>query len=82
MQTRKLGYSELYLTTIGLGTWAMGGGDWKFGWGPQDDLASAKAIHAALDLGINWIDTAAIYGHGHAEEVVGRAIKGISSFKS
>ncbi len=77
MQTRKLGYSELYLTTIGLGTWAMGGGDWKFGWGPQDDMASVKAIHAALDLGINWIDTAAIYGHGHAEEVVGRAIKGI-----
>ena len=77
MQTRKLGYSELYLTTIGLGTWAMGGGDWKFGWGPQDDMASVKAIHTALDLGINWIDTAAIYGHGHAEEVVGRAIKGI-----
>jgi aryl-alcohol dehydrogenase-like predicted oxidoreductase len=77
MQTRKLGYSELYLTTIGLGTWAMGGGDWKFGWGPQDDMASVKAIHAALDLGINWIDTAAIYGHGHAEEVVGSAIKGI-----
>lgn len=77
MRTRKLGYSELNLTTIGLGTWAMGGGDWKFGWGPQDDMASVKAIHAALDLGINWIDTAAIYGHGHAEEVVGRAIKGI-----
>lgn len=77
MQTRKLGYSELYLTTIGLGTWAMGGGDWKFGWGPQDDMASVKAIHSALDQGINWIDTAAIYGHGHAEEVVGRAIKGI-----
>lgn len=77
MQKRKLGYSELYITTIGLGTWAMGGGDWKFGWGPQDDMASVKAIHAALDQGINWIDTAAIYGHGHAEEVVGRAIKGI-----
>jgi aryl-alcohol dehydrogenase-like predicted oxidoreductase len=77
MKTRKLGYSELHLTTIGLGTWAMGGGDWKFGWGPQDDMASVKAIHAALDLGINWLDTAAIYGHGHAEEVVGRAIKGI-----
>ncbi|MFC2147281.1 aldo/keto reductase [Bacteroidota bacterium] len=77
MQKRKLGYSELYLTTIGLGTWAMGGGDWKFGWGPQDDMASVKAIHAALDQGINWIDTAAIYGHGHAEVVVGRAIKGI-----
>lgn len=77
MQTRKLGYSELYLTTIGLGTWAMGGGDWQFGWGPQDDMASVRAIHAALDQGINWIDTAAIYGHGHAEEVVGKAIKGI-----
>jgi aryl-alcohol dehydrogenase-like predicted oxidoreductase len=77
MQKRKLGFSELYLTTIGLGTWAMGGGDWKFGWGPQDDMASVKAIHAALDQGINWIDTAAIYGHGRAEEVVGRAIKGI-----
>ena len=77
MQTRKLGLSDLYLTTIGLGTWAMGGGDWKFGWGPQDDTNSLNAIHAALDQGINWIDTAAIYGHGHAEEVVGKAIKGI-----
>ena len=77
MQTRKLGLSDLYLTTIGLGTWAMGGGDWKFGWGPQDDTNSVNAIHAALDQGINWIDTAAIYGHGHAEEVVGKAIKGI-----
>jgi aryl-alcohol dehydrogenase-like predicted oxidoreductase len=77
MKTRKLGYSQLHLTTIGLGTWAMGGGDWKFGWGPQDDMASVEAIHSALDLGINWLDTAAIYGHGHAEEVVGRAIKGI-----
>jgi aryl-alcohol dehydrogenase-like predicted oxidoreductase len=55
----------------------MGGGDWKFGWGPQEDTASIKAIHTALDIGINWIDTAAIYGHGHAEEVVGKAIKGI-----
>ncbi|WP_297798299.1 aldo/keto reductase [uncultured Eudoraea sp.] len=77
MQTRKLGDSNLDLTTIGLGTWAMGGGDWKFGWGPQDDSNSIKAIHKAMDQGINWIDTAAIYGHGHAEEVVGRAIKGI-----
>ena len=77
MQTRKLGFSDLYLTTIGLGTWAMGGGDWKFGWGPQDDHHSIKAIHGALDQGINWIDTAAIYGHGHAEEVVAQAIKGI-----
>ncbi len=77
MQNRKLGHSDLHLTTIGLGTWAMGGGDWKFGWGPQDDKASTAAIHAALDQGINWIDTAPIYGHGHSEKVVGKAIKGI-----
>jgi len=79
MQFRKLGYSDLQLSTIGLGTWAMGGGDWKFGWGPQEDEASVKAIHAALDAGINWIDTAPIYGHGHSETVVGKALKGISS---
>lgn len=77
MQTRKLGYSDLNLTTIGIGTWAMGGGDWKFGWGPQDDQDSIKAIHAGLDQGINWIDTAPIYGHGHSEKIVGEAIKGI-----
>ncbi len=77
MERRKLGYSDLQLSTIGLGTWAMGGGDWKFGWGPQDDSASIAAIHQALEEGINWIDTAAIYGHGRAEEVVGQAIKGL-----
>lgn len=76
MQTRKLGYSDLNLTTIGLGTWAMGGGAWKFGWGPQNDQASIDSIHKALDLGINWIDTAPIYGHGRSEQVVGQAIKG------
>jgi len=76
MNTRVLGRSDLHLTSIGLGTWAMGGGGWKFGWGPQDDNASERSIHEALDAGINWIDTAAIYGHGHAENVVGRAIKG------
>ncbi|MGI9551003.1 MAG: aldo/keto reductase [Aurantibacter sp.] len=76
MHTRKLGYSDLHLTTIGLGTWAMGGGDWKFGWGPQDDQASIEAIHAGIDHGINWIDTAPIYGHGHSEKVVGNAIRG------
>ena len=76
MQTRKLGYSDLDLTTIGLGTWAMGGGEWKFGWGPQDDKASIDSIHRALDVGINWIDTAAIYGHGRSEIVIGKAIKG------
>lgn len=77
MEARKLGYSDLNLSTIGLGTWAMGGGDWKFGWGPQNDDASTAAIRQALDEGINWIDTAAIYGHGRSEEVVGKAIKGI-----
>jgi aryl-alcohol dehydrogenase-like predicted oxidoreductase len=77
MEVRKLGYSDLKLSTIGLGTWAMGGGDWKFGWGPQNDDSSIAAIHQALDEGINWIDTAAIYGHGRSEEVVGKAIKGI-----
>ena len=60
MQTRKLGYSDLHLTTIGLGTWAMGGGDWQYGWGEQDDRASINSIHMALDQGINWIDTAAV----------------------
>jgi len=67
---------NLPLTPIGLGTWAMGGGEWKFGWGEQDDADSIRAIEAAVDAGVNWIDTAAIYGHGHAEEVVGRAIQG------
>jgi aryl-alcohol dehydrogenase-like predicted oxidoreductase len=74
MQTRRLGWSGLQLTPIGLGTWAMGGGGWLFGWGPQDDTASIAAIHAGLDAGINWIDTAAIYGHGHAETTVARAL--------
>lgn len=74
MQTRQLGNTGLRLTTIGLGTWAMGGGDWKFSWGPQDDAESISTIHRALDLGINWIDTAAVYGLGHSEEVVGRAL--------
>ncbi len=76
MQTRKLGYSDLHLTPIGLGTWAIGGGDNPYGWGPQDDDDSIATIRRALDLGINWIDTAAGYGHGHSEEIVGRAIAG------
>ncbi len=66
------------LTPIGFGAWAIGGGDWQFSWGPQDDSDSISAIHRALDLGINWIDTAAIYGLGHSEEVVGRALKSTS----
>jgi aryl-alcohol dehydrogenase-like predicted oxidoreductase len=72
---RTLGNSDLQLTSIGFGAWAIGGGNWEFGWGPQDDDESIEAIHRALDLGINWIDTAAIYGLGHSEEVVARAIK-------
>jgi aryl-alcohol dehydrogenase-like predicted oxidoreductase len=72
---RTLGNSDLQLTPIGFGAWAIGGGNWEFAWGPQDDNESIGAIHRALDLGINWIDTAAIYGLGHSEEVVGRALK-------
>ncbi|MCD6257929.1 aldo/keto reductase [Candidatus Aerophobetes bacterium] len=78
METKKLGYTDLNLTRIGLGTWAIGGGNWKYGWGPQDDKESIAAIHRALELGINWIDTAAIYGLGHSEEIVGEAIKGLT----
>ncbi len=75
MQTRKLGYSDLNITDIGLGTWAIGGGGWKFAWGPQDDKESITAIRKAIDIGINWIDTAAIYGLGHSETIVGKAVK-------
>jgi aryl-alcohol dehydrogenase-like predicted oxidoreductase len=75
VQTRKLGYSDLNLTTVGLGTWAIGG-EWQWGWGPQDDEESITAIQRALDLGINWIDTAPAYGVGHSEEIVGKAIAG------
>jgi len=79
MQTKKLGNSDLDITPIGIGAWAMGGGGWAFAWGPQDDNDSVAAIHAALDAGLNWIDTAAVYGLGHSEEVVARALKGRSS---
>jgi aryl-alcohol dehydrogenase-like predicted oxidoreductase len=75
---RRLGNSDLELTAIGFGAWAIGGGNWEFAWGPQDDEESIRAIHKALDLGINWIDTAAIYGLGHSEEVVARAVKSSS----
>jgi aryl-alcohol dehydrogenase-like predicted oxidoreductase len=75
---RTLGNSDLHLTPIGFGAWAIGGGDWQFSWGPQDDNDSIAAVHRALDLGVNWIDTAAIYGLGHSEEVVGRALKSAS----
>ncbi|NIM02791.1 aldo/keto reductase [bacterium] len=77
MKTRRLGWTDLNLSAIGLGTWAIGGGKWKFSWGPQDDRESISAIQRALELGINWIDTAAVYGLGHSEEIVGKAIKGL-----
>lgn len=75
IETKVLGNSDLELTRIGFGAWAIGGGDWQFAWGPQDDAESIEAIHRALDLGINWIDTAAVYGLGHSEEIVGKALK-------
>ncbi len=78
MQKKRLGKSDLEITPLGIGAWAMGGGGWAFAWGPQDDDASIAAIHAALDRGINWIDTAAVYGLGHSEEVVARALAGRS----
>jgi aryl-alcohol dehydrogenase-like predicted oxidoreductase len=74
MKTRRLGETDLHLTTVGLGTWAMGG-PWQWGWGPQDDDDAIAAILAGLDNGINWIDTAPVYGLGHSEELVGRALK-------
>jgi len=78
MRTRKLGWTDLNLTVVGLGTWAIGGGGWKYGWGPQDDRESKAAILRALELGINWIDTAPVYGLGHAEEIVGETLKELS----
>ncbi len=78
MQTQQLGQSDLQITPIGFGAWAIGGGGWAFGWGPQEDQDSVAAIQRSLDLGVNWIDTAAIYGLGHSEEIVAKALKGRS----
>src|SRR6266404_7211990 len=75
METRRLGNSDLQITRVGYGAWAVGGGGWQFGWGPQDDDDSVAAIHRSLELGVNWIDTAAVYGLGHSEEVVARALR-------
>lgn len=74
MKTRRLGNSDLDVTLIGFGAWAIGGGNWQFGWGSQEDSVSIQAILRALELGINWIDTAAVYGLGHSEQVVAKAL--------
>jgi aryl-alcohol dehydrogenase-like predicted oxidoreductase len=78
MQTKRLGNSDLMVTPLGVGAWAMGGAGWAFSWGPQDDNDSIAAIRAGLAAGLNWIDTAPVYGLGHSEEVVARAVAGIS----
>ncbi len=75
MQTKKLGNSDLQITPVGFGAWAAGGPGWEFSWGAQDDADSIAAIHRALELGVNWVDTAAVYGIGHSEEIVARALK-------
>src|SRR5258708_7945741 len=81
LPTRPLGSSGLNITTVGFGSWAVGGGGWSFGWGPQDDSDSIATMRHALDLGINWIDTAAVYGLGHSEEVVGRLLRDLPASK-
>jgi aryl-alcohol dehydrogenase-like predicted oxidoreductase len=78
MQTRRLGNSDLDITPLGIGAWAIGGGGWAFGWGPQDDAESIDSIRAGIDAGLNWIDTAAVYGLGHSEEVVAKSLEGVS----
>lgn len=81
MQTRRLGNTDLELTALGFGSWAIGGGDWKFGWGYQDEREAIDAIKEAVELGINWIDTAAVYGGGKSEELVGIALRELGSAK-
>lgn len=77
MKTRKLGWTDINFSVIGLGTWAIGGSGWRYSWGPQDDRESIATILHALEMGVNWIDTAAVYGLGHSEEIVGKAIEGL-----
>src|SRR3712207_2267640 len=77
METRKLGNSDMRITSVGFGAWAVGGSGYAFGWGAQGDEDSIGAIRRALELGVNWIDTAAVYGLGHSEEVVAQALKGV-----
>jgi aryl-alcohol dehydrogenase-like predicted oxidoreductase len=78
LKTTQLGETGLEITRVGFGAWAIGGGDWEFGWGPQDDEESIAAIHRGLEHGINWIDTAAAYGFGRSEQMVGRALQGVA----
>jgi aryl-alcohol dehydrogenase-like predicted oxidoreductase len=78
LRTTQLGSTGLEITRIGFGAWAIGGGGWEFGWGPQEDEESIAAIHRAVELGVNWIDTAAAYGFGRSEQVVGRALEGVA----
>ena len=78
LKTKQLGTTGLEITRLGFGAWAIGGGEWEFGWGPQDDEQSIAAIHRALERGINWIDTAAAYGFGRSEQIVGRALNGLA----
>jgi aryl-alcohol dehydrogenase-like predicted oxidoreductase len=78
LKKRQLGQTGLEITRVGFGAWAIGGGDWEFGWGPQDGEDSIAAIHRALEQGINWIDTAAAYGFGRSEQMVGRALQGVA----
>jgi len=79
MHTKKLGNSDLFITPIGFGAWAIGGSGWEFAWGYQDDRESVAAIWEALDSGVNWIDTAAVYGLGHSEQVVGQTLQGMNN---
>jgi aryl-alcohol dehydrogenase-like predicted oxidoreductase len=79
LKTTQLGTTGLEITRVGFGAWAIGGGGWEFAWGAQDDEDSIAAIHRALELGVNWIDTAAAYGLGHSEEIVGRALEGVEA---
>jgi aryl-alcohol dehydrogenase-like predicted oxidoreductase len=79
LKTTQLGQTGLEITRVGFGAWAIGGGGWEFGWGPQDDEDSIDAIHHAIEHGINWIDTAAAYGFGHSEQIVGRALEGVAA---
>src|SRR4051812_21214713 len=78
LATSQLGQTGLDITRVGFGAWAIGGGDWEFGWGAQDDAESVAAIERALELGVNWIDTAAVYGLGHSEAIVRRALEGVA----